>query len=43
MKNNLGLIWLVIFIIIGLTLSGVFAFAVSTSNLPEWFKFWLLK
>lgn len=42
MKDNKGIIAGVIFMLLILGLSVLYAYMVATSGLPDWFKFWLL-
>lgn len=43
MKNNSGLIFYILSMVIVVIICGLLAYLISTSDLPEWFKFWLLK
>lgn len=43
MKQNIGLFWYVVLVVIALALSFGLTYVIATSDMPDWLKFWLLK
>ena len=43
MKQNIGCFWYVLLVVIVLALSLGLTYAIATSDMPDWVKFWLLK